>query len=201
MDSLDRVQRETLLRGAVLGGDEAAWQTWYDDTFDDLYQYVRWRCAGRRDWADEIVQETWLTAVRRIRKFDPRQGSFPAWLRGIAVNLLRNHLRKWRTRTRFEQQLDRGNNHDGAETEKAAEREERQQQRQHREQRIAAALDALAPREEAVLRAKYLDGRSVAEIAANGGETLKAVESLLSRARQAFRRAYLGQGDEEHVET
>jgi hypothetical protein len=31
----------------------------------------------------------------------------------------------------------------------------------------------------------------VAEIAAAGGETAKAVESLLTRARQAFREAYL----------
>ena len=41
-----------------------------------------------------------------------------------------------------------------------------------------------------MLRAKYLDGRSVADIAAAGGETPKAVESLLTRARQAFRDAY-----------
>ena len=43
---------------------------------------------------------------------------------------------------------------------------------------------------EAVLRAKYLDRQTVEEIAAARGETMKAVESLLSRARQAFREAY-----------
>ena len=47
----------------------------------------------------------------------------------------------------------------------------------------------------AVLRAKYLDGRSMAEIAAAWGETPKAVESLLTRARQAFREAYQGVAD------
>jgi DNA-directed RNA polymerase specialized sigma24 family protein len=41
-----------------------------------------------------------------------------------------------------------------------------------------------------VLQAKYLDGRSVADIAAEWGESLKAVESLLTRARQAFRELY-----------
>jgi RNA polymerase sigma-70 factor, ECF subfamily len=64
------------------------------------------------------------------------------------------------------------------------------------EQQVAAALDALAEREEAVLRAKYLDGMSVAEIASLRGETPKAIESLLSRARRAFRRVYQGPGDE-----
>jgi RNA polymerase sigma-70 factor (ECF subfamily) len=48
----------------------------------------------------------------------------------------------------------------------------------------------LPARYEAVLRAKYLDGRSVADVAAAHGETAKAVESLLTRAREAFRQAY-----------
>ena len=44
---------------------------------------------------------------------------------------------------------------------------------------------------EAVLRAKYLEGRSVADIADERCESSKAIESLLTRARQAFRQAYL----------
>jgi RNA polymerase sigma-70 factor (ECF subfamily) len=54
-------------------------------------------------------------------------------------------------------------------------------------------LVALPDHYESVLRAKYLDGRSVAEIALQRGESEKAVESLLTRARAAFREAY---GDE-----
>jgi DNA-directed RNA polymerase specialized sigma24 family protein len=38
---------------------------------------------------------------------------------------------------------------------------------------------------------KYLEGRSVADIAAERGESPKATESLLTRAREAFRQAYL----------
>jgi DNA-directed RNA polymerase specialized sigma24 family protein len=41
-----------------------------------------------------------------------------------------------------------------------------------------------------VLRAKYLDRRTVDEIAADQGLTPKAAESLLGRARQAFREAF-----------
>ncbi len=47
---------------------------------------------------------------------------------------------------------------------------------------------------EAVLRAKYLDGQSMADIAAARGESVKAVESLLTRARAAFRAAYQPDG-------
>ncbi|HJT76533.1 MAG TPA: sigma factor, partial [Gemmataceae bacterium] len=87
MQSGDRVGRERILRRAVLAGDERAWQTWYDECFDGLYAYVAWRCAGLRDLADEVVQETWLTAVRRVRAFDPDRGPFAGWLCGIAANV------------------------------------------------------------------------------------------------------------------
>ncbi len=173
----DRVWRERGLRSAVLAGDERAWQSWYDESFAGLYRYVCWRCAGLRDVADEVVQETWLTAVRRIAKFDPDQASFAAWLRGIAANLIRNHLRTLR-RAAPTVPLD-GSEAAACGSEHAD------------KERIAEALAALSERHEAVLRAKYLEQRSVAGIAADWGETEKAVESLLSRAREAFREAWM----------
>ena len=192
MNPLDRVQRESLLRAAVLAGNEDAWRTWYEETYDELYRYVQWRCGGRCDWADEIVQETWLVAVRSVRRFDPKRAAFLAWMRGVAANVLRNDLRKRRRSPKFEQPADG----QICETCKDGSPPDHRQ----REQQVAAALDALAEREEAVLRAKYLEGMSVAEIASARGETPKSVESLLNRARQAFRKVYRGQG-EEHVRT
>jgi RNA polymerase sigma-70 factor (ECF subfamily) len=94
MSTPDRIAKERELRGAVLRGEELAWQVWYDESFADLLAYVTWRCGGRRDQASDIIQETWLIAVRQIRKFDPAQGSFAGWLRGIAHNLLRNSARR-----------------------------------------------------------------------------------------------------------
>src|SRR5262249_16458684 len=91
LSSDPRVWRERGLLSAVLAGDARAWQTWYDESFTDLAAYVAWRCAGLRDLADDVVQETWLTAVRQVARFDPAQASFAAWLRGIAGNVLRNH--------------------------------------------------------------------------------------------------------------
>jgi RNA polymerase sigma-70 factor, ECF subfamily len=174
----DRTEREEMLRRAVLGGDERAWRTWYDETFDDLHAYVLWRTGGRRDQADEIVQETWLTAVRHVRRFNPRKGSFLAWLRGLSVNVLRHHVRRQGRIFRREQAA--GQNGDAASRPEDHERDER----------IRITLDALPDRQEEVLRAKYLEGLSVAEIAAQWDETPKAVESLLSRAREAFRKLY-----------
>ena len=47
---------------------------------------MRWigSCCGAavaRDEADDMVQETWLVAVRQMRRFNPQQGRFLAWLR------------------------------------------------------------------------------------------------------------------------
>ena len=98
MQTGDRVWRERGLRDAVLAGDERAWRTLYDEAFAGLYAYALWRCGGLRDHADDVVQDAWLAAVRRIGRFDPVQGSFAGWLRGIAANLLRNRFRRDRVR-------------------------------------------------------------------------------------------------------
>jgi RNA polymerase sigma-70 factor (ECF subfamily) len=178
MHPSDGSGRERGLQRAVLAGDEQAWKILYDEAFTGLYGYVLWRCGGLRDPADEVVQETWLTAVRRLRSFDPATGSFGAWLRGIAANLLRNYFRREIRRARYIQPLP---------SEPLAVLDE---DRREQAERVALALSALPEHYESVLRAKYLDGRSVAAIALARDESPKAVESLLTRARQAFREAY-----------
>jgi RNA polymerase sigma-70 factor (ECF subfamily) len=62
--------------------------------------------------------------------------------------------------------------------------------RREEAEQVARVLAELPEHYEAVLRAKYLDGASMADIAHERGESVKAVESLLSRAREAFRQAY-----------
>lgn len=189
MPAQSRVERERSLRQAVLRGDVAAWQVLYDDAFAEVLAYVEWRCSGLRDLAEDIVQDTWLVAVRRLRSFDPEQGPFVGWLCGIAANLLRNHFRSRQGASR----------QGGANTplpDRAAWDDpdaERRDQAAH----VARVLAELPERSEAVLRAKYLEQRSVAEIAVLWSTTPKAVESLLSRAREAFRAAY---GMPEHPE-
>jgi RNA polymerase sigma-70 factor (ECF subfamily) len=182
MSSGDRAI-ERGLWNAVRAGDEMAWQACYEANFSRLYAYVLWRCAGLRDRADDITQETWLAAVRRLGDFDPARSSLLTWLRGIAANLVRNHFRK--ERSRLTQPL--------AQTDVAEPTDNRVDSREQAE-RIAQALAQLPDHYEAVLRAKYLDGLSVAEIATGRKESNGAVESLLVRARQAFRKAF----DEEY---
>src|SRR3954469_20576939 len=98
MEADERVYRERGLREAVLSGDEVAWRRWYDESCEALYAYLLWRCGGLRDHADELSQEVWLLAVRKLPSFDPARASFVTWLRGLAAGLARNHFRRERLR-------------------------------------------------------------------------------------------------------
>jgi RNA polymerase sigma-70 factor (ECF subfamily) len=63
----------------------------YERGTPPLYSWValnlRSGLSARID-VEDVVQETWLRALRGLRGFDPAQGSFRAWLIGIARNVL-----------------------------------------------------------------------------------------------------------------
>jgi RNA polymerase sigma-70 factor (ECF subfamily) len=60
-----------------------------------LLSYATTLCHGRREDAEDIVQETCLTACEQLPKF--REGhNFGSWLRGIARNKALEHFRAGR---------------------------------------------------------------------------------------------------------
>ncbi len=179
MSDAGRQQREEALRRAVLAGDEMAWRTWYDETFDSVRRFVAWRLRGRPDGCDEVLQETWLVTVKRIREFDPQRANFVDWVRGIALNVLKNHARKCQTKPATPLMEDVPYREDSGALDVVA-----------RSERIVEIMRFLPGRYAAVLREKYLEQRSVADIAASWNETTKTIESLLTRARQSFREAF-----------
>jgi RNA polymerase sigma-70 factor, ECF subfamily len=181
MESEDRIWHERGLREGVISGDQRAWKALYDRYFDSIYAHVHAR-AGRRDQVtEEVVQDAWMIAARKIGDFDPHRGSFEGWLRGISENVLRNHLRRSGKR-REEGGVDL------AALPSAAPRDPGRTL--DLSEQISRVLSELPLRFQEVLRAKYQDELPVAEIAGRWGETEKAVESLLSRARAAFRESY-----------
>lgn len=177
MSSRDDQCDEAQLRAAVLGGNAWAWRTIYDRHFGALYGFVLTRAGRDRHWTEDVVQETWLTAAREIRTFDPERGQIEGWLRGIAENQLRNHRRREdrRRMTPLSETCDVA----GSEVNQAIACEQREG--------ISLTFATLPFKYQDVLRAKYEEQLPTAEIAARWGATNKSVESLLGRARAAFR--------------
>lgn len=175
MDAANQQMTERLLRTAVLAGDESAWEYLYRAHFDRLYVYT-YRSVQNRHLADELVQDAWLVAVRRIKTFNPDRGTFHQWMRGIVDNLSRNHRRRWKSRWAYEVQAEVDMGIEATPVEQA--------------DQISAAMADLPQRYRDILNAKYQEQQSVQEIAAKMRATPKAVESLLSRARAAFRAAW-----------
>ncbi len=177
---------EHALRSAVLSGDERAWAALYDRAFDGVYAYVAARLRRDPERVAETLQDAWLVAVRRIADFDPDRAPFGAWMCGVADRVLKNRVRKDVRRSRHEiSATDAGA--DPAATPAPS------PENRDRIERAAVAIACLRPAYGAVLKAKYRDGLSVAEIAVREGRSPKAAESLLGRAREAFRRLFLAE--------
>ncbi len=170
-------ERDADLRLRVLRGDVRAWETLYDAHFERLWRVVRSRVSDVHS-AEDVVQEAWTVAVAKIREFDPARGGFGEWLGGIAINVLRNHSRR---RAVAENAV--------AELESIADSTEGVD-RLVVQEILLESWDTIPAHYQGVLRQKYVDGLSMNEIAARMNETVKAVESLLSRARAAFREHY-----------
>jgi len=166
--------RERTLRTAALCGDEPAWVELYHTAYDTVFRYALWRCGGRVDLAEDVTQEVWMLAARKLRAFDPARGRFAGWVCGLAANVARNAVR---TRLRVTRRL-------------AAVSTSSPESDGHDPELVAVGLAELPAGYEEVLRAKYFEQRSVGDIAAETGKSVKAVESLLTRARDAFREVY-----------
>jgi RNA polymerase sigma-70 factor (ECF subfamily) len=79
------------LIGAVAAGDAQALQELYRRYERPLHQFLS-RHTGGRD-VEDLLQETWLRAVRAAGRFDPRR-RFSTWLFQIAHNLARDWHRR-----------------------------------------------------------------------------------------------------------
>ncbi len=159
--------------------DHAAFRDWYDQALPRVYRYLLARCGHDAELAEELTQQTFVEALRRRATFDGRS-DVVTWLCAIGRHKLVDHFR----RSGREQQRH---------LRLAAEWTDGRADfwSQHEEQAsVQAGLAQLPGEQRIVLVLRYLDQMPVREIATTIGRSEKATESLLSRAREAFRRAY-----------
>jgi RNA polymerase sigma-70 factor, ECF subfamily len=165
---------------AVLA-DERAFRDWYERSLPYVYGYVFDRCGGS-SVAEELTQETFVEAVRHQAGFDGRADPL-TWVCAIARHKLADHFRRLEREERRQARLE-------------AHHAEEQPDREvpgvgaDAADAVRHALRSLPAMQGAALVLHYLDELSVREIAGLLGRSESAVESLLSRGREAFRRTY-----------
>jgi RNA polymerase sigma-70 factor (ECF subfamily) len=195
----DRAWRERALRG-----DAAAVRLLAEATLTPLYQFCLYRVGKDRHRCEEVVQETLVRALRDLELYDPKRANnqILPWLTGLA----RNEISRVLARERHTVSLDalwQRMDHELLgyfERLEAAPLSEDVLVREETRELVNAAMAQLpAPYREA-LQAKYVQGASVRDIAHLVGTTEKAIESLLTRARQAFRTTFLTLCQSLHVE-
>jgi RNA polymerase sigma-70 factor, ECF subfamily len=168
---------------AVARRDRAAWGALYDAHLHEIYAFVSHLMAGDRSSRDDLNQEVWLQAIGSIETFDAAKGELRDWLFGIARRRVALHFR--RLANASVPLTDVTGWVDPADTTLLLPQEV--MERLERVRLVRAAFTAIPQSHQRVLKQKYIDGRSVQEIAEATKTTAKAVESMLSRARERLR--------------
>jgi RNA polymerase sigma-70 factor (ECF subfamily) len=159
-------------------GDVAAFGALVDAHQSLVRGWLRVRLA---DWAgaDDLAQEVFITAFRRIRTFTG-EGAFAGWLLGIARNHLRNHLRKHQEEAvggaeELAGLIDQGM------AECFAGRDEGRLV-----EALRACLEPLGEHARGLLEQRYVDGRTVRDLAAASGRGYSALTMQLHRLREVL---------------
>ena len=167
---------ETFIINAAQNGSEQAWRQLFGRHFDAVYRFCLVLTRSRHDLAEELTQQVFVTAARRIYRFDPSRATFRAWLYGIAKN--RNMTTQAREqRRKLHEELSSSSSSEIVPLGET-------------DLRVHEALARLPSHYRIVLDEKYLRGLPMTEIATNNGASVEAIESLLRRARAGFAREY-----------
>jgi len=158
-------------------GDPSRLSELYDEALPQVYAYLRRRC-GSATLAEELTSATFVQAA-----LVSSRGKAPeltvGWLITVARNKLIDHWRHQAVVDRSLVLIEGGRAevvepwHDVLDRERAAQ-----------------VLHKIPPHYRGVLTLRYLDDLSVPECAEILDRSVHATESLLARARNAFRSAY-----------
>jgi RNA polymerase sigma-70 factor, ECF subfamily len=167
----------------VVRGDAAAVRALLDAVGDVLYGFVFARVGGDEAAAEDIVQETFLEAVRSAHTFRG-EAAVRTWLCAIARRRLARHYEAERRHEMAQSGLRLVEGE--GDVDAAVDIDRRDE--------VVRALGRLPALHRQVLVLKYLDEQSVESIATELGRSRVQVQSLLQRARTGLRRA-LEEGD------
>lgn len=159
-------------------GDKAAFRLVYEATSLKLYGVVV-RILGRRDLADEILQEVYVRVWQRAGDFDSASGSPVTWLAAIARNLALDEIRRKTPRSieEFPEVLQLPSDDDPS---AALERSEDYR-------RLQSCLDRLEPEKKEIVLLVYYYGMTREEIASRISRPVATVKTWLRRSLAQLR--------------
>lgn len=191
LSRLFRPRSSALVRAAGKGDAEAIGQL-YDQHVDGLYAFVYYRVGRDPDLAEDVVQATFARALDHAADFDPARGSFGSWLTTLSRNVMRDHLRAHR---RSDEVADRWERIDAslAQLYDALEQTELPRDvlaRAETRDLVHMTIAHLPAPYRTALTGKYVDGKSLDDLARELDLSVDAVKSLLARARRAFKETF-----------
>jgi RNA polymerase sigma-70 factor (ECF subfamily) len=171
----------------VLAGDRDAFRVVVERHSQSLFR-LAYRMTGNEQDAEDVVQETFLRAYRRLNKFEARS-SFSTWLYRIAVNCSLDQSRK--RRHQDERQLEPNPElpdpmlalpSTDPSTERLAMSAEVRR-------KVEATLNELTEKEKASFVLRHYEGMSIEEVGRATGVRPNAAKNNIFRAVQKLRRA------------
>jgi RNA polymerase sigma-70 factor, ECF subfamily len=163
-----------------IGDHAAALLALYDEAVGEVYGYLLARCRNRTV-AEDVTSDVFMGAVDAVSRGRVDDVT-TAWLIGIARHKLVDH---WRRVEREQRRLTAV-----AEEPSTSAADDDPWDAQLDVLAARDALEHLGAHHRSALTLRYLDGLSVPECAAVLDRTVHATETLLVRAKRAFRDVY-----------
>jgi len=179
------------LAARILAGDEAAFRRLFDELFPKLYRFAMLRLDGNRDDVCEVVQQTYCRAFEQLAGYRGEASLF-GWMCQICRNAIADlgrHRQRMVTEASNPERDETVESFLEALTAPLEDEPESQVLRMDLIRLVQTTLDCLPAHYGDVLEWKYVDGLPLNEIAMRLELAPKAAESLLGRARGAFREA------------
>ena len=173
----------------MLAGDEDAFNEFAETNFRALYRYALSQLRGDAELSLDVVQTTLCKAIQKIDGFRADASLF-TWLRACCRNEILMHYRKQRATPQHVDldALDHGAQVDpGSRLQNESPSPDADLMSSETTAAVHVTLDLLPPKYARALEMKYLEKHSVKTIAEHLKMTAKATESLLTRARGAFK--------------
>lgn len=188
---LPQIEQDRLLARRVAGGDQGAFDEFFREYFPRLFRFTLTRADNDPELAEEVVQRTMCIVVRKMGSYRGEALLF-TWLCQICRNETQTLLRQRRIEMNTVSGIE-----DHPAVQAALEsffatdsRPDSALRDNEIVQFVRVTLEHLPQKYAKALELKYIQGYSVEEIGTAMKIGTKAAESLLSRARSAFKEGF-----------